>query len=210
MEMTAQEVAELVSSSARTNYDRDGYVVPNVHLLRADGSGAILLPNSEKLGDHPTDSLPRLVAMASPFLQPRYIVSVVEGWYKAVAALEDLEGWERGRLQAEAETNPDVRTAVMVVVIDTADTEASYSISAVVDGDPRDKAWEVEPFPGLLGGALAEALLHGYYTGIEEARRDGLLDVLALLSAEEGWWVCLDQMGQLGAITAAILTGGAE
>jgi hypothetical protein len=66
---------------------------------------------------------------------------------------EELRNIQRGYLEAKSETDPDVRTSLMIYAVDPDDTTRRWFRCSVVSGDPRDHQWEDGGVPGAELGA---------------------------------------------------------
>lgn len=163
--LTAQKLAEVYSEGARENYQRDGHIMPIVHILDGEGSGVSLLPNPERFSGQPREQLAALVAMIADIVDVVFVCTITEGWMKAFPShdRDNLPDLQRGQLSKESETDPEVRTTAMVQAMDVRDFDHSYSIMSVVKGDPRDHEWDIWPNPGRPEGGMPDDVINAYH-----------------------------------------------
>lgn len=166
--LTAQKLAEAYSEGARKNYDGDGHLTPILHVLDAGGLGVSLVPNPSRFNGQPREQLSALVAMVSDVIDVAFVATITEGWIKTYPEADfprDLPNLERGQLQRESETDPEVRTSAMVSVYDVSDLDQSYSVISAVKGDPRDHEWDIMPQEGRPLGGFPEDVIKAYLVG---------------------------------------------
>ncbi len=158
-----RQLAEFYNEGGRKAHDQDGVTQPVV-AFHGDRHVVVFLA---PMGDiHPTDRIGQIVVALTCVAKPRYIVTVTEGWARVWDA--EAEGMppelNRGDLQRMSETDPKVKTVIMTQVMDIKVPRESYFMTAITEGDPRDKQWKVDHYAVTDGqmnfaGYLPETVL---------------------------------------------------
>ena len=162
MEITARELAKTYARAAKQNYERDGHLMPVLHVVDAKGAGFTMVPNPERFGGQPREQFAALIALTADAIETTYIGTCVEAWMKAFPAQKGVPDLERGQLSREADKDPEIRTSIVVHVIDVRDASNTYSVMMTVKGDPRDHEYDEHEQNGVMEGGLMEALIQGY------------------------------------------------
>lgn len=160
--MTTNEpihLAQAMAAHARAIYEADHDVNTMVWAMEENQEGVIMAPNPD-YGLMPREHVAFCVHLASAFIDVRYAAFAVEAWMKAFP--EGTDGVpHRGYLESIADTDPEVRTTVMVSVIDIKEPERSHSVMSTAGGDdPREIEWDILDMEGLPEGGMADAILY--------------------------------------------------
>ena len=163
--LMAQELCE----QARLLYVRDGYVVPTLILCNPQGERVSLMPTPGSFGGHPREQFFSLVMAMAPVFDIRYICAITEAWSRQYPHDSAPENLRRGQLSEEADTDPEVRTVVMVGVVEVALPEPRLAtVMSTVTGDPRAPEWDTHEQDGEIIGALYETMLGAWLTRAED------------------------------------------
>jgi len=160
-------LARSFTHSACELFERDGYLTPIVIFHDKDGHGLIVVPHTE-MGEHPGDSAAKLTIMLGRTLEVEYISFISETWVKEfhVEKEEDKPDLQRGDLARMSETDPDVKTNLLVMVFAVKEWEASYSIHMTLNtvklGDIEGLGLEPHEIAGMPEGFVPDAIKRGY------------------------------------------------
>lgn len=167
--ITAGEYRDFFLVASRGFFEADGELDPVVVLVNNMGDGLALVPLP---GGNPRDTLPPLVAMGAAFMPVAFIVTAVETWMKQFPSSE-RHNLQPGDLEwAESEGDPDVSTALMVVVIDVKAGSPPSGASAyarVIRRDDGTIEWDDNLADGPIYGSVAERLLQASRVGAQAA-----------------------------------------
>lgn len=162
-------LAHSFTESACTLYAKDGYLMPVLILMDEDGDGLILSPNPE-LTPHPGEGCAMLLSVLGHAVRTRHFAFICESW---VRSQEHKPGdpeptVPRGTLERESETDPNVKTSLLVQVYSVKDWDASHSVMMTLEAFELDgmmglglEPFEIEGFPE---GYVPDILKRAYQT----------------------------------------------
>jgi hypothetical protein len=201
MEMTNRErtqaLARSFANSAAENYRRDGYLAPVLILLRDDGGGLILTPHPE-MAEHPGEGSAMLTAILGRASNAVHIGFICESWIKRMhhEAGDPEPTMQRGQLAKEAETDPDIKTDLMVMVLSVKNWDDSYVVHQTFGPFSNDAGvgLGLEPMeiPGFPEGHVPDIIKKAYLAS----------PPMELPDAAE---VCSMLMAKKLAVTAAVM-----
>jgi len=160
--LTAKQLAETYTKAAQINWETDGHLTPIVHFTDGWGGGVSLIPNGDRFHGQAREQLSALIMLSADIVPALVFVSTcVEAWMRAYPMEEgrtEPPSLERGQLSKGAETDPDVKTSLVVQVYDVRNYANSHSIMSTWVGDPREPAWDEHANEGLMDGAMPEMI----------------------------------------------------
>jgi len=162
-----KQLAHSFAHSAAELFEKDGYLVPVLILMDEDGDGLILSPHPQ-LSEHPGEGCAMLLMMLGHSVGTRHFAFICESWVKAMEHKKEdpLPEHKRGQFAAEADTNPEVKTSLVVQVYSVKDWDAShtvmYTLNAFEAGGMMGLGLEPEEWSGFPEGYVPDILKKAY------------------------------------------------
>jgi hypothetical protein len=149
---------------------------------------------------HPVDVAVIVLGFMGAAYDYDWIGLTVESWIKAVREEEQgtmpdpQKGWPRGYLAGRADSDPEVHTALVTMIINAKDFTDAKMRSTVDHGDPTNPDWQTETMSGAMEGWMYEGLT-GALTAARNASHPPPVPIQRWVSA----------LGELGLVNAAMV-----
>jgi len=161
-------LAHSFTASACTLYEKDGYLMPVLILMDDDGDGIILSPHPD-LSPHPAEGAAMMLMLLGRAVRTRHFAFICESWVREQKHNPgDPEPvLPRGTLERESETDPNVKTSLLIQVYSVKDWDASFSVMMTLDtfttADGRvGLGLEPNELPGFPQGYVPDILKRAY------------------------------------------------